>query len=329
MFESYRAGFEAELDGIRDAGTYMDKVYEINLGRVIYSGIYYNKDLFTEFGVEVPTTWDELLELSDTIVSDGDAPWCVGIESGAATGWVATDWTEEMMLRTTTPENYDAWVAGDLPFSSPEVKNAAETLAEIWFNDDYVYGGRASIVTTFFGDAPTPMFEDPPKCWLHKQGNFITSFFPEGVQAGTDYGFFYFPPVDEAKLQVGDAERAGMLMEDSKVSLEDAHQQLHRSLQADAHPGAGAGAAHTSIRGRPSLGSVVPSLTSSRSSCPVRSARRARAASSPEPRKVGMDRISPRRTSPRSPSRKRARVRLSAYGDSSESLEPPSIARIR
>jgi alpha-glucoside transport system substrate-binding protein len=42
------------------------------------------------------------------------------------------------------------------------------------------------------------MFEDPPKCWMHKQGNFITGFFPEGTEADVDYGFFYFPPVDEA-----------------------------------------------------------------------------------------------------------------------------------
>ncbi len=59
------------------------------------------------------------------------------------------------------------------------------------------YGGTDGIIGTFFGDAPTPMFEDPPQCWLHRQGNFITSFFPEGSEYGTDYGVFYFPPVDE------------------------------------------------------------------------------------------------------------------------------------
>jgi alpha-glucoside transport system substrate-binding protein len=111
---------------------------------------------------------------------------------------VATDWTEDMMLRTTSLENYDAWVAGELPFDSPEVKNAIETWSEIWFNDDYVRGGRSSIVSTAFGDAPGPMFEDPPQCWLHRQANFITSFFPEGTEYGVDYDFFYLPPVDEA-----------------------------------------------------------------------------------------------------------------------------------
>ena len=87
---------------------------------------------------------------------------------------------------------------GELPFSSPKVKNALDVLATIWKNDAYVYGGSAAVVTTFFGDAPTPMFEQPPKCWLHKQGNFITSFFPEGSVAGTDYDVFYLPPIDDA-----------------------------------------------------------------------------------------------------------------------------------
>jgi alpha-glucoside transport system substrate-binding protein len=160
--------------------------------------VWYPKDDFDAAGYEIPQTWDELLALTQLIADDGDTAWCIGIESGAATGWVATDWTEEMMLRTTSLENYDAWVAGELAFSSPEVKNAIETWSTIWFNPDYVLGGTDGIVSTFFGDAPAPMFEDPPKCWLHKQGNFITGFFPEGAQAGVDYDFFYMPPVDEA-----------------------------------------------------------------------------------------------------------------------------------
>lgn len=47
---------------IKDSGTYNGKVYEINLGRVSYSGIYYNKDLFAANKVAVPTTWPELVK---------------------------------------------------------------------------------------------------------------------------------------------------------------------------------------------------------------------------------------------------------------------------
>ena len=164
--------------------------------------VWYPVQAFADAGYTIPQTWDELIALSDQIVADGSSPWCVGIESGAATGWPATDWMEEIMLRTTSLENYDNWsfpasLDARLPFTSPEVTNAAETLATLWFTDNYVLGGREAIASTFFGDAPGPMFSDPVECYMHKQGNFITSFFPEGVTTD-DYSFFYLPPIDEA-----------------------------------------------------------------------------------------------------------------------------------
>jgi alpha-glucoside transport system substrate-binding protein len=162
------------------------------------SFVWYPKAKFEEAGYEVPETWDELVALTDTIASDGDPAWCIGIESGAATGWVATDWMENIMLRTTSLENYDQWVTGDLPFNSPEVKNAAETMSEIWLNEDYVYGGVPSIVSIFIGDSPVPMFEDPPGCWMHAQAPWITGFFGEGLEPGVDYDFFFMPPIDES-----------------------------------------------------------------------------------------------------------------------------------
>ena len=158
--------------------------------------VWYNKKAFDAAGYKVPKTWEELVALQNMILSDGDSPWAVGIESGAATGWAMTDWVEEMMLRTTSLENYDKWVAGELKFNSPEVRRAIQAVADIWFADGMVYGGRRSIATTSFGDAPKVMFENPPKAWLHKQGNVITTFFPDNLKAGVDYDFFYLPSVD-------------------------------------------------------------------------------------------------------------------------------------
>ncbi len=165
------------------------------------SAVWYPKDDWDEAGYEIPATWDEMIQLMDEIVADGDAPWCIGIESGGATGWPATDWIEDIMLRTTSPANYDAWTRGELPFTSPEVRRAFEILTDIWFNDQYVYGGRQAIASTNFLDAPNPMFQEPPRCWLHRQANFITiqSFEKNnpGVQSGVDYDFFYLPPIDQ------------------------------------------------------------------------------------------------------------------------------------
>lgn len=158
--------------------------------------VWYNKKEFDAAGYKVPKTWKELEELQKTIIADGDTPWAVGIESGAATGWPATDWLEEMMLRTNSLEDYDRWVKGELKFDSPQVRKAIKAMTDIWFADGMVYGGRRGIATTSFGDAPKVMFEKPPKAWLHKQGNFITSFFPGNLKANVDYDFFYLPGID-------------------------------------------------------------------------------------------------------------------------------------
>jgi alpha-glucoside transport system substrate-binding protein len=161
------------------------------------SMIWYPKDDFDKAGYEVPTTFDDLIALSDQIKADGGTPWCVGYESGGATGWPATDWMEDIMLRTAGPDVYDQWVNHDIPFNDEAVVNAGEVFGEVMFTDGYVLGGAENTVATAFGDAPTPMFDDPPKCWLHRQASFINAFFPEGVEAGVDYDWFPFPPIDQ------------------------------------------------------------------------------------------------------------------------------------
>lgn len=160
------------------------------------SAIWYSPRAFDAAGYEIPETWEELLALSDRIVADGKNPWCLGTGSEAATGWPATDWLEDIVLRQEGTEAYDAWVAGELPFDSPEIRGAFETFGEIIFTEGYVFGGPDNISSTDFRDAPDPMFRNDPPCYLHRQATFITAFFPEGLTSGEDYDFFPFPTID-------------------------------------------------------------------------------------------------------------------------------------
>jgi alpha-glucoside transport system substrate-binding protein len=171
------------------------------------SMVWYPKDDFDAAGYTVPTTWDEMLALSDQIVADGGTPWCVGFESGGATGWPATDWMEDIMLRTAGVDVYDQWVAHEIPFNDPAVVNAAEVFGEVMFTEGYVLGGAADTPSISFGSAPLPMFEDPPGCWLHRQATFIIGAapFPEDAEAGVDYDWFPLPPIDqEGTLYAGE-----------------------------------------------------------------------------------------------------------------------------
>jgi alpha-glucoside transport system substrate-binding protein len=161
------------------------------------SMVWYAKDDFDAAGYEIPTTWDELIALSDQIVADGGTPWCVGYESGTATGWPATDWMEEIMLKTAGIDTYQQWATHAIPFNDPAVVNAGEMFGQIMFTDGYVLGGADQTPAIPFGDSPLPMFDDPPGCWLHHQATFINAFFPEGTETGVDYDWFPFPAIDE------------------------------------------------------------------------------------------------------------------------------------
>jgi alpha-glucoside transport system substrate-binding protein len=98
-----------------------------------------------------------------------------------------------MMLRTTTPENYDKWVTNDLKFNDPVVINAIDEFG--WFarNDKFVAGGANAVASTDFRDSPKGLFSSPPQCYMHRQASFIPAFFPEGTVVGEDVDFFYFP----------------------------------------------------------------------------------------------------------------------------------------
>ncbi len=161
--------------------------------------VWYAKPVFEAEGYEIPETWDELVALSEQMAADGHVPWSIGIESSGATGWVATDWIEDILLRTATPEQYDAWTRGELPFDSPEVRRAIEIMGDIWFRDDFVLGGRSAILTVPFGDAATPLVQDPPRALMHRQATFIAGFLPESAQEnlGEVVDVFYLPPIDD------------------------------------------------------------------------------------------------------------------------------------
>jgi alpha-glucoside transport system substrate-binding protein len=160
------------------------------------SAIWYNTKAFDAAGYEIPETWDELIALSDQIVADGKNPWCIGTGSEAATGWPATDWMEDIVLRQEGTEVYDGWVDHSVLFDSPEITAAGERFGTILFTPDYVFGGPGNISGTDFRDAPDPMFQDDPPCYLHRQATFITNFFPEGLTPVEDYDFFPFPPIE-------------------------------------------------------------------------------------------------------------------------------------
>jgi alpha-glucoside transport system substrate-binding protein len=173
-------------------GEFEGEHYGIPTNINLKSMVWYAKDDFDAAGYEVPETWDDLMALSDQMVQDGNTPWCVGFESGGDTGWPATDWMEDIMLGSAGTDTYTQWINHEITFTDPAVVHAGELFGQAMFTDGYVLGGAENTPATAFADAPAPMFENPPGCFMHRQASFITAFFGD-AKAGKDYDWFPFP----------------------------------------------------------------------------------------------------------------------------------------
>lgn len=183
-----------------ELGTHKGGFYALTFAADIKSLVWYRPDVFAAKGYEIPSTWEELEALMEKMVANGDTPWAMGLESGAASGWPATDWIEDIMLRTAGPEVYDQWVNHGIPWTDPRVKEAFEVFGKIARNSAYVYGGPTTVLATNFGDSVSELFTEPPRAMMHRQASFITSFIRDAnpdVVIGEDVSFFLFPPIKE------------------------------------------------------------------------------------------------------------------------------------
>ena len=183
-------------DYLVSLGEYEGKHYAIPTNVSLKSLVWYHLPTFDAQGYQEPATWDELVGLSEQMVDDGYTPWCIGTGSGAATGWPATDWLEDIVLRSAGPDAYDRWVDGELAFDSPEITEAAELMAQITHQEGFVSGGTGSIPDRDFRESVQGLIGDDPDCLMHRQASFIVSYFPEEARIGEDVEVFSFPQVD-------------------------------------------------------------------------------------------------------------------------------------
>lgn len=199
--------------GTLEAGTFDGKLYGLLVSMNVKSLVFYNKKAWANAGYPIPKSLGQLESLTNKIKSDGGTPWCMGIQDpGGASGWPATDWIEDLVMRYGGATQYNDWVTHKVKFDSTLVKKAADEYANLLFPSGNVAGGRTGIANSNWQTVANPMFASntKPGCWMLKQGNFITGFFPKNVQShlDSDVGVFGFPPAtaggDDPTLGGGD-----------------------------------------------------------------------------------------------------------------------------
>jgi len=179
-------------------GTVNGTFYAAPMSANMKSLVWYSPKAFKAAGYTVPATWDDMMTLSDKIASTGKKPWCGGISSGTATGWPATDWLEQVVLRTGGGDVYDQWVAHTVKFNSPQIMAAMQTVQNWMLNPKYVNGGFGnvkSIATTTFQDAGKPILTG--NCFMLQQASFYGAQWPAGTSVAEDGDVFafYLPPI--------------------------------------------------------------------------------------------------------------------------------------
>ena len=211
----------------KNYGTVNGTFFAAPLGANVKSFVWYNPKVFADNGYTIPTTWDELLTLSDKIAADGKIqPWCAGFGSGEATGWVGTDWMEDIMLRTASAETYDAWTTHGIPFNDPAVVTAIGEAGKILKNPKYV-GDVASIATTTFQDGGAGIVDGT--CAMHRQASFIGGILaadhgaeivePSDTSKENGISVFYFPGTSaDNKPALGGGEFVGAFSDKPEVA---------------------------------------------------------------------------------------------------------------
>ncbi len=203
--EKVKAEYSKE---IVDLGTVDGKLYGVFMKAGNKGTIWYNPKFFEANGYKplaADATFQDLLDLTKQIADDKDAgkhdvfPWSDAEEAGGGSGFPGSDWIQQIVLAESGVDVYDQWVAHEIPYNDPKIKQAWEMFGQILLEPRYVLGGAQRALATKFSEGAIPLFTQPPQAAMHYLGSFNSNFitdptlgFPQGLNAGTDFDFFPF-----------------------------------------------------------------------------------------------------------------------------------------
>ncbi|MEU2309552.1 ABC transporter substrate-binding protein [Streptomyces misionensis] len=202
--------------GWQDIGKVGGKQYGIYYKAANKSLVWYNAKVFENAGAKEPATWKDLLTTAQAVYDSGVTPFSVP----GADGWPLTDWFENVYLSQAGPEKYDQLAQHKIKWTDPSVKQALQTLAQIWGKKDYLAGGQKGALQTEFPNSVTQTFTggDQPKAAMVYEGDFAQVNIGETkAKVGTDAKVFPFPAVGSAAPVVSGGD-AAVVLKDSKAA---------------------------------------------------------------------------------------------------------------
>lgn len=197
--ESLQSAFDADaaakdriFPSVLEGATIDGEIYGTPYNGVQPVVIYYNKSVFEKAGVDVPTTWDELLSVVSEFNKQGVAPLSIG----GASRWPYLMWLAYLTDRIGGPEVFQRIEAGEAgAWKDPAVVKAATMIQELVDAGGFVDGFAsvdanqgAAEALVYTGKAAMQL----QGAWAYS-GTYLTGA-PEFVSGG-DLGWATFPAV--------------------------------------------------------------------------------------------------------------------------------------
>ena len=180
--------------GLLDLATVNGRLYGLFYNSAVNNLVWYDPKHYD--GPEPAATLQQLDAYAAELAGQGRTPYCAGLESGAASGWPGAGWVEQLVLTQSGPAAFDRWVQGQLPWTSPEVRQAFQTFGAVVTDPKMVAGGPTAVLTTSFDKSPQGLVARRPACYLHVQADFLGNLLAAGVpgvKPVTDIDFYPFP----------------------------------------------------------------------------------------------------------------------------------------
>ena len=175
-------------------------------------GIYYRKDLFEQFGLDVPETWDELLAVSDTLQRKGVQPFTIGSKFK----WTTGGWFDYLNLRTNGYEYHMDVTSGKIPYTDAGVQETFARWDELvkpgyFIPDHAVYSWQEALAPMVQGDAA-----------MYLMGNFAVAPLKEAGLTNDQLGFFQFPEITPGIPMAEDAPADAFFIPSGAKNMADA-----------------------------------------------------------------------------------------------------------
>ncbi|NMB43933.1 MAG: extracellular solute-binding protein [Clostridiales bacterium] len=184
---------ERYIDGALAQSSYDGKLYAVPVKGVSVAGIYYNKDLFAKYNLEVPTTLSQLEAACDTFVENGIIPFALA--NGPK--WTGSMYFQNLVARKGGLEPFKNAAAGNGSFEDEVFTYAGEKIQE-WVNKGYFPDGF-NAMSEDDGQARQLFYREDAAMYLI--GSWGTATFQtETKESGTDFydkiGWFSFPAIE-------------------------------------------------------------------------------------------------------------------------------------